>query len=171
MSCDRATADITHVEARLVRVYERGGILFGCDRPTRRRVRLDFVNCEPDTCFVNRVRVAGRYVAWETRSSGRNDESSQHLRVAAVPSGRTVAEELDVPGPATDHVLRTNGASAWILDLSTQQGRSYRVLRISAGGKSRRLAEGPDIEPASLRRDGRSVSWLQSGIRRRAALN
>lgn len=170
LSCARATADKTHAQARLVRVYELGGILFACDRPTRRRVRLDVFACEPDACFVNRVRVAGRYVAWETRSVGR-DEPSQHLRVAAVPSGRLVAEELDAPGPATDVVISTNGASAWILDVSMQHRPSYRVLAISARGTPRQLAQSPDIEPASLHRDGSSVSWLQAGTRRRATLS
>lgn len=170
LSCARATADTTHTEARSVRVYERGGILFACDRRTRRRVRLDVFACEPDACFVNRVGVAGRYVAWETRSVGR-DEPSQHLRVAVVPSARLIAEELDAPGPATDVVIGTNGASAWILDVSRQQAPSYRVLAISASGTPRQLAQSPDIEPASLHRDGRSVSWLQAGTRRRTTLS
>ena len=168
--CPHATAHTTHAEARLVRVYENGGSLFACDRASRRRVRLDYVNCDPDTCYVSRVAVAGRYVAWEWALSGR-DEPLQILRVAAVPSGRTVAEELDTPGPATDHVVRATGASAWILDLSTEQGPSYQVLGISAQGTSRRLAQGPDIDPTSLRRQGRSVSWSQGATTHSAALD
>ncbi|MBA3326716.1 MAG: hypothetical protein H0T43_00230 [Solirubrobacterales bacterium] len=166
--CERVSGK-TRADGRLVRVLSRDGRLYACDRATRRRVLLDIYGCEPDSCAVAEVHVAGSYVAWVRQVSGRL-ESADHISVAAVPSGRIISEFLDAPGPVTDLVVRANGASAWIMDVSIGAERAHRVERASARGTLSLLARGADIDPLSLRRDGSRVSWLQGGARHFAAL-
>jgi hypothetical protein len=154
---------------------------FACLRATGRRHRLGF----DGDAAVLRVLVGGRYVAY-THSWHDGEAEGQELDVMNVASGTDYA--LDVvsyasEGPFGSFVLKSNGATAWIVDESYNDEfgddrPQIRVKRCSRRCLDRNprdlkpniLDRGPRIGMRSLRMAGSKISWVEDGKRRRATL-
>ncbi len=72
-------------------------------------------------------------------------------------------------GPTTGIVLDRDGSVAWIVEASAPEGR-YQVHIADTTG-ARLVAQGPDIDPASLALAGKVIYWTQGGEPHTAALN
>lgn len=171
---------------RYVRVFKktrRGfGYAYGCRRSADRAYRLGVVGECQNNDEVRQVEVSGRravvglfscslYAAWwrvdlVNLRTGRREFTSAPFSLPPV-------------GDATYDVLRrvvltADGAVAWT---AARQGAGgvpggVEVRRRRRGTTNRAvlLDSGADIDPDSLRRRGRTVTWTKSGARRSAQL-
>ncbi len=83
--------------------------------------------------------------------------------VHEVPTGdNPYREDLGI-GRATDVVVKTDGAVAWIAE--GKHGKEYGVYQVHALDSSgeRTLAVGPEIDPGSLALAGSTLYWTQGG--------
>jgi hypothetical protein len=72
-------------------------------------------------------------------------------------------------GPTKAIVVKSDGAVAWIVETSAEEGK-YQVHAVDQSG-SRVLASSPEIEPHSLALVGSTLYWTQGGKPSSAVLN
>jgi hypothetical protein len=168
----------TLVTDRLARVYELPGragndlFVYGCAGGHR-----TLLGRASGLLRVERFRLGGDYVGFARVARG-VDVSSSTIEVVDLRSGRRVhqapaATPIRRPESftaVTALVVDARGAVAWIAS-QTAIGTavSYEVHRIDRRGPA--LLDGSAaIDPGSLRRNGRTVSWTDRGRRRTAVL-
>lgn len=124
--------------------------------------------------------LAGHFAGYGLRQMG-VDTGSTTVRVVALRSGATVVNAA-VTSPVTRPesstvldalVLNAHGHVAWIGSKGSIVGRgptAFEVHRIERSGAAL-LDSGTKIDPGSLRRHGRRISWRDAGKTRAAMLN
>ena len=138
--------------ARLISVPTlQGHALYACIRRSGRKVTLD-------DSFSD-ARLTGRWVAWQRR--GRPD----HWRIA-VHDLRTGHERL-VDGHVAAHSLgvTSRGSIVWAQQQESGTETPLFANEVKAG---RRLLDGGAVDAASVRLEGRKVTWLRKGLEYRA---
>jgi hypothetical protein len=177
---------------RAIRIYLRRRVLFACGRASGYVRRLGVpgpfaTECDPDVCYVDHVRVAGRFVGFQRVFGGRSGASAEVVVVdmaarhevtdtsvtRAADAGRGFCPgrpAFDGDGIATDIALRADGAVAWIAVRECSPAPD--PLEVHARGPlgDRLLAVGFAIGAASLDLDRGIVTWLDAGAPRRAQL-
>jgi hypothetical protein len=173
----------TIVADRQVRVYAvvqpEYRTVFACYRPTGRRIELgSFDPHDVDYPYSVTVRLSGRLVGSISSYDDKYGNGSYHLVVRDVKtravlhrasqSGST-AYEGEVAWTAFWLVMDRHGSVAWIAEGDGADGsRTYAVFKSDATRGSERLDLGPAIDPNSLRRDGRTVTWRNADQTRTA---
>ncbi len=173
----------TLVQGRRARVYvvgtrleraDGGAYGYACLARTRGRVLLEGVGClgSSSGCrTLGPVAVAGRFVAYASQTYGGAYGDEHFALVVLDLRTRKVRYETHEGIPAevqagiSDVVIRPTGAAAWLWT----RGGTPVVSRTPGCGPTT-LAEGDDINPAALWRNGRRVFWRQAGQDRSAAL-
>jgi hypothetical protein len=138
----------TGAVAKLVAVpTPLGSALYACIRRTGRKVALDDGYTD--------ARVAGRWAAWQR--PGRTGK----WRIV-VHDLRTGKERL-VIGRVAAHSLKltTRGSIAWAEQLD---GSDATPLYANEPGVGGRLLDNGDVEAASVRLEGRLLSWVAGGV-------
>jgi hypothetical protein len=138
--------------ARLIAIPSReGNALYACVRRTGRKVPLDI--------SYSHARLAGRWVAWQRR----NAAGDWRIAVHDLRRGR----ERQVDGHVVDRAvaLTTTGTVVWVHP--EPQGVALFANDAATGGH---LLDTGQIDPGSLRLDGRLVSWTNAGVRRSATV-
>jgi hypothetical protein len=131
-------------------------------------VRLLRVNCEPDSCFVERVSLAGRFVAFVDSSIQRyQDDHHQRIIVVDLRSGRRYPshEATSLPPDqllVTDLVLRPTGRIAWIGPGERAGGSGYAVWTQGSNNAAVAVDAAPGIEPGSLALAGSRLYWIRA---------
>jgi hypothetical protein len=123
--------------------------------------------------------LAGRFAGYGLRETG-IDTGSSRVRVVDLKSGRVVVEAAattPVRRPESSVnvaalVLNARGHIAWVGAKGAIVGPPtiYEVHKIDASAGVL-LDSGTKIDPSSLRRHGRRISWVRGRTRRTAALN
>jgi hypothetical protein len=165
--------------------------VYGCSYKTKRSYRLGYVPpsvCTPGNCGgVELETLAGTMAAYEVSSGGPGASWLVVVRnlatgkvVHGVPSGTPAHPEpsrtepggtftdLGI-GPIESLVVKKDGAVAWIVDTSKENG-DYQVHALDMTGE-RVLAVSPEIEPKSLALAGSTLYWTQGGVPESAALH
>lgn len=184
----------TIAKTERARVFRIGDTVLGCLYSTRRPVELAVVyrNEGSDYGQLDRVRIAGRFVAFGQSQAGRQ-EQVYSVEVVDLRSGKgayyptgelpdQVAQSCNSSGhqcagvgPTTDLELRNTGAVAWIANNVYARFGLYpenvrREVHRAQAGTDVLLDAGPDIDPRSLKRRGRTISWMNAGQTRSASL-
>lgn len=169
---------------REVRVFRTvpavgSGTVYGCRRSAARAYVLgQFGECQ-NNHEIRRVEVAGRRAAlgafecslysgaWDVElvnlANGRLEFLSAPL-VSPLPDDATFDELGRI-------VATSDGALAWTATRSARGGRlAVEVRRRMRGSATASilLDSGTDIDPGSLRKRGRTLSWTKAGVRRSA---
>ena len=129
--------------------------------------------------YVELPTLGGRFAGYALRQMG-VDTGFTRVRVVDLRSGHGVddaAATTQVTQPesftnVTALVLNARGHVAWIgskSSIRTPQA-TYEVHKIDAPAAAL-LDSGPQIDPRSLQRHGRQISWVRGGTRRSATLN
>jgi hypothetical protein len=165
----------------------QGRRVVACLRDGRRRYRLDEPPSPEDPPGeLDHVVLAGKFVLYEVIDSigSGGDEYVAlvliDLRTGRSPAVVTFGNQGDRSTEVRRSVLKRNGSFAWVQDSSPAGGaleRSVLTCRIStcARGPSRSaqpevVGQSLGIRPASLRRRGSRVFWIEDGQRRSAPL-
>ncbi|HUB36633.1 MAG TPA: hypothetical protein VL972_07395 [Solirubrobacteraceae bacterium] len=111
-------------------------------------------NLEPESRYENEIVV-------------RNLRNGRYLHRLPTGTPMTPPKNGDVGvGPATDIVVKSDGAVAWIVDVGkggvSRAPAVYEVHAVDRTG-SRVLASGPEIGPSSLALAGSTLYWTQGG--------
>jgi hypothetical protein len=167
------------------RIYQRAGDTFGCLYSRNRRYKIgDYAHDDYGVLGQRNVRLAGRYVAFEDYSEGK-DGLQYHVVVIDLRDGRRVHDVATGPtpadtgvqgfafgiGPTTRLQLRATGAVAWIARNRYSADVEYEVRKRdtnSARGSdgdlgTKLLARGANIAPTSLRLRRSTLTWIQDG--------
>lgn len=175
--CARAGAK-TLVSTAAVRVYRRRQLTYVCAYSRGRHFHLgDDRPSEIAALRLGLVRVAGRYVAFDTTTYNKN-EPAYELRVVDARTGRTKRD-----GPAlysgddphdptadrgvTDIELKPNGSVAWVVQNPFVQPPRWEVDTSDRVG-DRILDTGADIGAGSLASSGSTLYWTNGGQARSA---
>lgn len=182
----------TVVQNAHTRIYRRDGDTFGCLRTRNKRYKLGAYRRD-DFLFAGQrnLRLAGRYVAYEDFQEGK-DGLQYHVVVLDLRTGRRKHDVATGPTPADTGVvgfaygigptsairLRATGAVAWIARnryadsplYEVRKRDTYRSRGANGDLGTELLAQGPDIDPASLGLRRNILSWNQGGQRRSATL-
>jgi hypothetical protein len=169
-SCARAHSKTvaSNSHARVFTVSgDEGPKLYGCLRSSGRRSLL---TADYDDGYVlsgkfSRVRLAGRYVAWQFAATDISckadcpegyEPTTYALRVRDLRKRKTVPVVGRVAGKAL--VLTTGGALAWAERTTT----SVALNAFDAAGA--RTLDDSSVAIASVKRHGQSVVWTSAGV-------
>jgi hypothetical protein len=172
--------------AQVYETYEAGQLtVFGCAYGHRSVYNLGAVaSCGGGggSCGgISRETLAGPIVAFAEGSSAGalslgGGAAHEFVVVCDLRSGRAVHRVPTGPspshegiGPAEAIVLKGDGAVAWIVQTSPEEG-TYQVQALDRSG-TRKLASGADIDPHSLALAGSTLYWIQAGKPISAPLN
>lgn len=161
------------------RVFQRGGVTYGCLYSSNRRVVLgSYENTIASKIQQYEVRLSGRYVAFGESRLGK-EYIGFFVRVFDLRRGKSVsfsetgpatqrAKDLSLGnafgiGPAVSIRLRATGQVAWIARAQYFDGLPLYEVRKRDGPRSTRLATGDDIDPGSLALRGNRLTWRQAG--------
>jgi hypothetical protein len=162
------------------RVYVAGQVVYGCAATRgRRSYRLGtLMPCFSTPCVV-KPRVVGKLVAYGSLHRG-VDTGFTVVTVRRLSDGKRLVDDsatLASTGPesfsALDAlVLKRDGAVAWISDSQSivRPGKEVEVVKHDSAGQ-KLLDSGGGIQPTSLRLQGSTVSWVNAGVKRSAALS
>ena len=150
--------------------------MYGCLRSVGRRIRLDDPEAGIEGEQIERVRLAGQWVAFTGEFLyAPGDNAAAFVVVVNLRRQRRVDVELgSVPGVFyTDLVVTRRGSVAWI----DQPGRRAEV-RVCERGRclgrrdllTRTIASGTRIAPDSLEHSGSRLRWRDGGRVRSAPL-
>jgi hypothetical protein len=171
----------TVTQSNPVRVYVLHERVFACDRHSGERYQLGVrAPHDLDAPSDVRVRLQGRIVGWVSTSSDRYGNEYYLVKSLDVPKGVTLHEygnggsTLQDPGIGwTVHslVMDRRGSIAWIATANDANGPVNQVvMKEDVSFDAKTLDSAPDIEPRSLRRDGRVVTWRHGDEERSAEL-
>jgi hypothetical protein len=155
---------------------------FGCRYRTRRFFRLAIVG-EPGIfeTRVTQARLAGPFAAVAdqyTDPAGTTDHASIAVRDlrSGLRSFRTTIAPDNASARVTDLLLAPNGHLAWI-EQQTQftpaapsTGERTFAVHAAGAGQLLLLDSGPDVQPGSLARAGKTLYWIRAGQPRTAEL-
>jgi hypothetical protein len=160
------------------RVYVQGGSVYGCATGSSHPVRLGGTGACPGSAHIGPVAVAGRKVAYASRTCG-VDTSSSVVIVRRLSDGALLSSDSATMGPASPEsfqsvgsvVVRSSGAVGWIGSAdSILTHRNVIQVFERSGGSVRMLDQGPGIGNGSLKLSGSKLSWAHDGARRSASL-
>ncbi len=167
---------------RVFKLTKRGyGHAYGCRRDAARAFELGIVGECQNNDEVRLVELAGRRAAlgvyecaltsswWrvdlvDLRDSRREFTSSPMTTIAADDSTHDELERI---------VVTADGAVAWSATSSRRGARTAVEVRRRRRGTTNQavlLDSGAAIDPDSLRRRGRTITWTNAGVRRSARL-
>ena len=154
------------------------GHSYACDRRTRRRYLLTDELFGRDTVGrpISRrsVAIAGPYGAWSWGAAEGGNQFFTGLEIVDVRTG--VQRVVDRVGPGAGALgpyhyirlaLRSSGALAWT---TTDGVFACRACFVSPKPLVEQLATGSGLDPRSLAKTRRGVTWRQAGIARHARL-
>ncbi len=173
-SCGRADSK-TLASTAAVRVYRRKGLTYAC---AYRRGRHFHLGDDPPEGIgavrIGIIRIAGRYVAFDTTAFNKN-EPDYGLRVVDARTGRTKRDgaalysgdephDPAVDGGVTDIELKPNGSVAWIVENPFAEPARRWEVNTSDRSKDRDriLDTGADIAPVSLASSGSTLYWTNA---------
>jgi hypothetical protein len=166
--CGRKAAETTVAFGPEVLVRRRyqppSNVFVACNRRTGRRTVIDSWRSsdEPDH-FVDRVHVAGRYVAFVNGDRAACSSCSGGAGVNLFNSRTRTSRVLGGSSGITDLVVDTGGRVGWITFVSANQdpagGQAITVNKADAAGPS--VLASTDVVIGSLRLSNRVLSWLQ----------
>ena len=164
----------------------------GCASGSRRSYRLGSVGVGSARGGVstNNITLAGSLVAYSTSSVVVESESTLHVLVRNLRTGRTLTDvPTGVPLKSRPHytgvgdvrmmVLNSRGAVAWIasdrlrsesVEHETGHEANYHDLYALDGKRERLLASGTELDPHSLALGGDTLYWTLGGKPFSAAL-
>lgn len=169
------------------RLYERGGVLYGCAFKERKVIVLgrraeDPCDSSSGCSGLRLPRLAGKWAAYDRATATRYVESTR-IEVRSLTSGKVrhrweagyTDASVTVAAATTDLVLTERGSIAWITGISRPDNiggfSSTQEVRKSDGGGSGVVDSGADVAEGSLRLCGSAISWIRAGERRTAPLN
>jgi hypothetical protein len=152
-----------------------GDVLLGCLRSNGKRLRLaeNYDDGLYVTSVFSKVRLNGRFVAWEEDSSDVSckadcppgyDPSTETLSAVDLSSRRK--RTIAAAAVADALVVSRSGGLAWV-----GQGQGALVVNVApAGAREYAPVDSGDVDPASLRLRGSVLSWLNAGVEKSATL-
>jgi hypothetical protein len=175
----------TIVKSPRARVFRYRRLVWGCLYRRNRAVPLT-ADDGYGTDFLRPPKpvLAGRFVAYTYYWEGSVEGSGRAVRVANLATGATnltdfeFSEDDKVPDDVKQVVkivLTPTGWVAWSWiatygDRDVPEIRRLRAGRSDVGLRARPLDSGPDVDPASLERDGTSIFWTHGDEPRTAEL-
>jgi hypothetical protein len=155
------------------------GTVYGCRRSARRAYVLgEFGECQ-NNHEIRRVEVAGRRAALGAFECSL-DSGAWDVELVDLADGRLEFRCAPLPLPLPDSatfdelqriVTTSDGALAWTATRrarGTQLAVEVRRRMRGSASASIRLDSGTDVNPDSLRKRGRTLSWTRAGVRRTA---
>jgi hypothetical protein len=155
-------------------VWDAGDTVYACllgRRPLELGIRTSDDSSGADVLDVRRLRLAGRYVAWEDQCNCPSNPTNT-IFVKDLRTRRNLVATATLtssrPGPTDDLELTSSGAVAWIAsDIFTNATRR-EVHKGDAAGAAE-LDSGNRIG-RRLTREGSTIRWTNAGIARTARL-
>jgi len=171
----------TVVQSRSVRVYVLDHLVFACHRRSGERYDLGVrAPRDLDQPSDVRVRLQGRIVGWVATSSDRYGNEDYLVKSLDVSTGVTLHEygnggsTMQDPGigwTAHSLVMDRQGSIAWTATAEDGNGPVNQVvMKEDVSFDAETLDSAPEIDPRSLRRDGRLVTWRHGDEQRSAKL-
>jgi hypothetical protein len=154
------------------RIFYRGDAvshdLYSC-WISRRKVRKigDTFGDSADTYGIDKVSLAGRFVAFRRYSLDRDGDISTTAEVRDVRSGRTVAEDADSHyGRAITDLVTTDRGRAVFIEIDQA---ATRLVTLD-GNRRNVVDEASGVERGSLAVRGSRIFWMRTGEPRTATL-
>jgi hypothetical protein len=137
---------------------------YACRRGTRRLYEIG--SFDRDSGGVRRIRLAGRYVAFEHRPCGSGACAEATIRLNVATGQRRVLREQEPNDtlPVLDLELTRRGTVVWIRALVNPAGQRFEVVRWD-GAAASVLDSGPleDIQAESLAISDARAYWFAHG--------
>ena len=148
-----------------------------CVRANGRRFRADDRRATDVTMLKATLTSAGSFAAYAYTYYRNEDVAGLRVVVLNLKTGKQRIhlenpDEFSLPR-VPSLVLRSTGGAAWIFEqkpISTSEGQRKREVHTARTGSIRTLDTGLDIDAASLRLEGSTVSWIKAGMRKTAPL-
>ena len=114
-----------------------------------------------DGAVVSPVRLRGRLVGWIASGYDHYGQSSYRITVQDVRSGRILhsAEQSDLGWSSETFVMDRAGSIAWTSEGYDLDGNYHQVFKSDTSRHAELLDSDLSIDPRSLRRHGKVISW------------
>jgi hypothetical protein len=175
--CSPAGSTTVVANAR-TRVFRWHGLVYGC----LRRLGHPYALTSNDGYGFDKLRfvkpvMAGRFVAWAFYWESSVEGYGWGVRAMNLRNGALSLAEFDATfndqprKAAVSRLIVTPGGSyAWTWTIDYRDHQDQELRKVEPGGKSGPgklgviVDSGPDLDLASLKRDGSAITWLQGGV-------